>query len=190
MNKSHPSDPKLSLFHRGFDKLFPAIRYYYEGVRGYPWFSEITPQLWMGGAPTYPRDYQALLDLGITAVLNVRAERDDDVDFYRKHDIAYVRYSVPDVMAPDAEIVGAAAEWIKQQVEDGRVVLIHCAKGRGRSATLLAGYLMRENGWTFDEANAFMKERRSLTKLEARHRAVLEAWIAQEQTSTPDGVIS
>ena len=73
---------KLSLFHRGFDKLFPAIRYYYETVRGHAWFTQITPQLWLGGAPAYPRDYQALLDLGINAVVNIRAERDDDVDFY------------------------------------------------------------------------------------------------------------
>ena len=175
--KSEDVEQKLSLFHRGFDKLFPAIRYYYENVRGHEWFTQITPQLWLGGAPVNTRDYAELVRLGINAVVNIRAERDDDVDFYAGHDIRYVRFVVPDVMVPTPAMLTASTDWIKTQVDDGRVVLVHCAKGRGRSATLLAGYLMREEGMTFDEANAFMKARRSLTKLEARHRAVLEAWI-------------
>lgn len=169
---------KLSLFHRAFDKLFPAIRYYYETLRGHAWFTQITPQLWLGGAPTYARDYQALLDLGINAVVNIRAERDDDVAFYREHDIAYKRLSVPDVMVPDAEKLTEAVDWIDEQVADGRTVLVHCAKGRGRSATLLAGYFMREQDMTYDEAVDTMKSKRSLTKLQSRHQRVLEEWMA------------
>ncbi len=146
-------------------------------MRGHAWFTQITPQLWLGGAPAYPSDYQALLDLGINAVVNIRAERDDDVDFYAAHDIRYVRFSVPDVMVPDGEILTEATDWIAEQVADGRVVLVHCAKGRGRSATLLAAYFMREQGMTFDEAVETMKSKRSLTKLEARHQRVLEPWL-------------
>ncbi len=171
---------ELSLFHRLFDRLFPAIRYFYERILGHVWFTEITPQLWLGGAPVYRRDYEAILNDKITAVLNVRAERDDEVTFYDEHDIAYVRYHVPDIAAPDVDTIGAAADRIKEQVGDRRVVLVHCAKGRGRSATLLAGYLMREYGLTFDQALLMMKEKRPLTKLEARHRQVLETWMAQQ----------
>ena len=174
--------PELSLFHRWFDKLFPAIRYFYETVRGHDWYTQVTPQLWLGGAPTYARDYQALLDKSINAVVNIRAERDDDVEFYREHDIAYVRFSVPDVHVPDGQMLTEATDWIAKQVADGRAVLIHCAKGRGRSATLLAAYFMREEGMSYDEALATMKGKRTLTKLEKRHRRVLEEWIDQQQT--------
>ena len=173
----------LSLFHRLFDQLYPAIRFVYERVQGHRWFDRITPhdgvaaELWLGGAPTYRRDYEFLLNNGITAVLNIRSERADDEGFYAAHGIAHRRLLVPDVTAPDAAAISAGVAWIKQQVADHRSVLVHCAKGRGRSATILAAYLMREAGYTFNEANALLKSKRTLTKLEERHRAVLEDWL-------------
>jgi hypothetical protein len=44
---------------------------------------------------------------------------------------------------------------------------------------------MREAGFTFDEAEALIRSRRSLTKLEDRHRRQLEAWIADPGTKAP-----
>jgi protein-tyrosine phosphatase len=175
------SAEKLSLFHRMFDKLYPLIRFNYEHILGHAWFSQITPTLWLGGAPTYPRDYAALVEYGISAVVNIRAERADETDFYDRHNITHVRYMVPDVSVPEPEIIGQAVDWMKRQIDDGRTVLVHCAKGRGRSATLLAGYLMREEGMSFEEAGAIMKAKRSLTKLEPKHRRVLEDWLATQQ---------
>ena len=172
---------QLSLFHRVFDKLYPVIRFTYERIMGHVWFSRITPQLWLGGAPTYRRDYEVLLKYGITAVVNVRAERQDETDFYDEHGITHVQYKVPDVTVPTELILTEAVDWITSQVDDSRTVLIHCAKGRGRSATVLAAYLMREEGLSFDQANALLESKRPLTKLESKHRRVLEAWLATQR---------
>jgi len=149
---------------------------------GHAWFSQVTSRLWLGGAPTYKRDYDLLLELGISAVVNIRAERADETAFYDQHGITHVQLKVPDVTVPDETAITAGVDWIKAQVADDRTVLIHCAKGRGRSATLLAAYLMREEDMSFDQANTLMKSKRPLTKLENKHRRALEEWIAAQES--------
>jgi len=177
ISSTSPTHHELGLFHRLFDKLYPVIRFTYEKIMGHVWFSQITPNLWLGGAPTYRRDYDLILEYEITAVLNVRAEREDETDYYDRHGITHVQYKVPDISIPGETIISEAVDWIKTQVDGGRVVLVHCAKGRGRSATLMAAYLMREQEMTFDQADALLESKRPLTRLESKHHRVLEAWL-------------
>jgi atypical dual specificity phosphatase len=179
--------PRLGLLHRGFDRLYPAIRFTYERLLGNLWFSQVTPTLWLGGAPTYGRDYRELRRHGITAVVDMRAERQADVEYYDKHDIAHRRFRVPDVTVPDHDTLTDAVDWISDRILEGRTVLIHCAKGRGRSATVLAAYLMDTQGMTFDEVDDLLTRKRPLVKLQDRHRQVLESWIATRREARPVG---
>jgi protein-tyrosine phosphatase len=176
-------DKNLDIFHRIFDRLYPLIRFYYERVSGHAWFSQLTPVLWLGGAPDFPRDYQYFLDQGITAVVNIRAEREDDVAFYNQNNIEYTSFKVPDVATPDPGTIEQAVTWMQQKIASGRIVLVHCAKGRGRSATLAAAYLMADEGLTVDQAVELLEKNRKLTKIESRHRHALETWWKNRQTT-------
>ncbi len=75
---------------------------------GHRWFDQITPQIWLGGAPAYARDYDFILEHAITAVINIRAEREDDVAFYDENDITHVQYKVPDVTIPTDDVISDA----------------------------------------------------------------------------------
>ncbi len=182
------AEHELSTFHRTFDLFYPAIRFVYERMLGHRWFDRITPvdgipaELWMGGAPTYARDYAFLQESGIRAVMNIRAERADDTAFYDAQGMTHVRYCVPDIEVPSDAVLDEGVAWLRRQVQAGRPALVHCAKGRGRSATMIAAYLMQEHGLSFDEAAALIKSRRPLTKLEPRHGARLEAWAARTKS--------
>jgi protein-tyrosine phosphatase len=169
----------MNPFHYLFDKLFPVIRFVYEKIQRQRWFDKIAGGLWLGGAPLYPRDYDFLVEAGIDAVVNIRAERHDDVEFYRRHGIDYLQLNVLDILVPPPEILDEGVAFIHKQIEAGNTVLVHCAKGRGRSNTLLAAYLMRYRGMSFEEASELIKEKRPLSNLQARHKRALEGWLQQ-----------
>ena len=74
--------------------------------------------------------------------------------FYDRHGINYRRLEVLDATVPADPYLSEGADWIDEQIEDGRTVLVHCAKGRGRSATLVAAYMMRHEDLPYDECRA------------------------------------
>ena len=142
----------------------------------------------MGGAPTYDRDYEYLLDTGINAVVDVREEREDDRRLYEENNIDYLKLKVLDVMVPSDEQLDVGTAFINEHVMNGGRVLIHCAKGRGRSATMLAAYLMRYEGLSYDEAKELMLSNRPLVNLQGRHQKALEQWIRKYKKPTAEPI--
>jgi len=172
----------MNPIHWSFDKLYPAIRFVYERIQGHPWFQPVDEQLWIGGAPTYERDYDFILENKINAVVDVRAEREDDLAIFDRNGIDHIKLEVLDVLVPPPEVLDAGTEFMDRHIQAGDSVLVHCAKGRGRSATMVAAYLMRYRGYTYEEARQLLVAQRPLVNLQSRHQRVLEPWIEQYWT--------
>lgn len=72
--------------------------------------------------------------------------------------------------------------WAAQQVAAGRPVLVHCAHGHGRSATVLAAILIADGRAAgVAEAEALMQAQRPRVRLNRRQRAALLAWVARRK---------
>lgn len=51
---------------------------------------------------------------------------------------------------------------INDAVSKGKNVIVHCAAGMSRSASLVIAYLMIENRWHYEEAYSYVKKRRPI----------------------------
>ena len=94
-----------------------------------------------------------------------------------------------DVTVPPPEVIDIGVDFIHKHVQAGDVVLVHCAKGRGRSATLLAAYLMGYKEQSFEEAKDFMVAKRPLVNLQRRHERALDSWVGDfraQETPEPN----
>jgi len=123
-------------------------------------FTEVRPGIWLGRR-VLPGDLAALRELDIGAVLDVTAEFDSLPQRWLEDGIQYLNVPVFDHAAPLSGQLEKAVRWIIGQREAGRAVLIHCALGQGRSATVLLAYLQRiEPERTLESLLAEVKARR------------------------------
>lgn len=57
-------------------------------------------------------------------------------------------------------IMGSMRNWLKDKYASGRVVVVHCKAGKGRSGTISCSYLISEEGWTAEDAMQRFTEKR------------------------------
>lgn len=135
-------------------------------------YSRVTPQLYVG--PQYTgRGKRHLEKNGITAGVNMRVEFDDAA-----HGLAFTRYChLPtiDDSAPSLEHLRQGAAFIREEIEAGGIVYIHCAGGIGRAPTMAAAYLI-STGKPLAEALALIMRVRPFIALTAPQKEQLEAF--------------
>lgn len=122
-------------------------------ARGLPNLRSLGADLWSGGTPDGDDGFRSLRELGIRTVVSVDGIR-PDVERARRFGLRYAHLPV--------EYGGISRERVIQLVraadELPRPIYIHCHHGQHRGP--VAAALMRRcgaNGWTADEALAYLK---------------------------------
>jgi hypothetical protein len=118
----------------------------------------ITDELAAGGS-VRPRDYDRLRDIGVTAVIDLRAEACDDADRLRRIGIDLLHLPTPDRYAPPVESLATGVRWTEERLAAGGRIFAHCEHGVGRGP-LMIGSVLVSRGATAPDAIETLRERR------------------------------
>jgi protein-tyrosine phosphatase len=103
-------------------------------------YSWITPHILLGGQPA-KRLIPNLDDLGFTGVINMRDEYDYKAEVGNEP-LRYLRLPTPDNTPPTLDHLAQGAAFIKEELDKGGKVYIHCWEGLGRGPTMVAAYFV------------------------------------------------
>jgi predicted protein tyrosine phosphatase len=138
--------------------------------------SQITPHLHVGGQYR-SRGWSRLARRGISAVVNMRIEFDDQEAGIAPEEYLYL--PTIDDHAPSLDHLRQGTEFIQNQVQEGRGVLVHCGSGIGRAATMAAAYLL-STGLDVEQAWAMIRQVRPFIRPTSAQIAQLERFAAME----------
>lgn len=138
-----------------------------------PNFSFIEKNVALGSRPV---NYELYKKYSISAILNLRGEKDDDRNLIEKYKVDYLRIPVKDSFYPSFEDTKKAIEWIDKKVKEDKKVLIHCKSGKGRSPFLACCYLLSK-GYNLEEALLLIRSRRKMVLLNSIQLEALNSFL-------------
>ncbi len=112
-------------------------------------FSELTPQLWVGGQH-YRHGWKWMQAAGISAILNLRRDHDDRQ--LSRVPQRYLWLPTLDNTPPTMDDLQCGVDFIHAEIAKGGTVYVHCRAGVGRAPTMVACYLVSmgmkpDNAW-------------------------------------------
>jgi protein tyrosine phosphatase (PTP) superfamily phosphohydrolase (DUF442 family) len=151
-----------SLAHRAFEEALRFIRKGFARVLEFAPtklnFSWITDSLAVGGA-VRTADIPRMRKMGVGAVIDCRAEAQDDVATLRKNGIEFLWLPAPDTHEIKQEDLDVGVRWAAEQLDEGRKVYVHCLHGVGRGP-LMGACILVNQGMSATDALRLVKARR------------------------------
>ncbi len=153
--------PRMSRFYAQ-SLFYPTLAWNYMLARIFNrrrWWDRIDPLVIVGAFP-FGRDVEGLYREGVRAVVNTCEEYAGPIIQYERHGIEQLRIPTTDFTHPRLKDVEQAVDFVQRHVDAGDTVYIHCKAGRARSATVAICWLMKYRGYSMDEAQAELLNKR------------------------------
>lgn len=163
---------KNFLNYTGFSKLIGRIKEigfwmtfvrYFSEITGIPLikYCKINDFLYVGSQHGAVGKY-ILKKNGITSILNLRKEFDDEVNRLTLED--YCCIPIIEFTSPKIEQIWYGIEFIEKSIRKGRKVYIHCSEGISRAPTMALAYLI-DLGMTLDQSIIYLTKIRPFIKI-------------------------
>jgi atypical dual specificity phosphatase len=110
------------------------------------------------GLPMNYSQFFWLIKHGIKTIITVREVPlpsnwfTDSIKNIDSDNINYLHLSVEDFGAPSIEEIDSTVDYIQRQIDNRKPVMVHCAAGKGRTGTILAAYLLKNENLTAEQA--------------------------------------
>jgi atypical dual specificity phosphatase len=107
----------------------------------------ISSKLAGSGIPMSKAQLDWVIKIGINVIVTVREVPLPSkwLDHIRANSVIYLHVNVKDYGAPSLDELERTEDYINRQIENGKSVMVHCAAGKGRTGTILASYLLKED---------------------------------------------
>ena len=162
--------------------LVRSIRLLTAKGRRLPDLSWITSSLGISGT-VRPHHIEGLAQLGVGAIVDLRAEGRDDEALLAQSGIRFLHLPVPDHWPPSQAQLVTGTRWMLDQLRAGHKTLIHCKEGVGRSVILGCCVLMAQ-GYGLADALRLVGARRWGVALNQRQMDGLEQFARLAAPST------
>jgi protein-tyrosine phosphatase len=142
--------------------------------------SWITENLAIGGSFRPTQTAQLAREHGVSAVVDLRGEESDDALLLAKHHVDFLHLPTIDFAPVSPVTLRRGIDFVTVHLAAGRRVLVHCARGIGRSAVLGLCVLV-EQGHTPLDALVLTKSRRRVVSPSPSQYEAWAAWLAHRR---------
>ena len=148
-------------------------------------WNPVAAGLYIGRLPS-PRERAGLVDAGVGAVLNLCWEFPRPSGMGCESDLETAYLPLLDGSPPSDRQLREAVDRVVRWRSEGRTVLIYCAQGHGRSATIAAAVLCRLGlASGVQDAVSMIRAARPRARPSGPQRSALSRFLAQSGTTAP-----